>query len=346
MFHHSIDGGMTPLDDQTADKRATSPISISNMWTPALTQRTESFDSINFMDSPGHRIFSVPDHFSAQPNIQQQQQQQHQIYSAPMHFSNDEVIYQQPSHLSPNGLTANFSQLYSPAQQQCFQQQQQQVFYPQLNSSQTQVHLPTDMLYPCYSQQSHDISAQDHSMMIQYPLSSVPALALPSLPTLDTTRPRLIKTKDLEQQRNQQKVCSNSSCQVALSPTWRRRKRDNARVCNSCGLYESLHGTDRVMVVNAQGQKVVKRKPRGTGKKARENKIREALTQQQQAVDYMMQFGGVRPNHAQRQQEHMQQLLQDQAAIDNLSQNTVVQPAADEMFNAIAPFQIYSQPTN
>ncbi|KAJ2898633.1 Erythroid transcription factor [Coemansia aciculifera] len=63
------------------------------------------------------------------------------------------------------------------------------------------------------------------------------------------------------------KYCS--VCNATETPTWRRHPGTHSCVCNACGLYHKLHGKDREFVVNARGNLVVKRQPRGTGKRTK-----------------------------------------------------------------------------
>ncbi|KAI9503834.1 hypothetical protein GGI25_005924 [Coemansia spiralis] len=70
----------------------------------------------------------------------------------------------------------------------------------------------------------------------------------------------------LVDQRPKIKTCS--ICNASETPTWRRHPKSGACVCNACGLYYKLHTRDREFTRNARGQKVVKRQPRGSAKKA------------------------------------------------------------------------------
>ncbi|KAJ2550995.1 hypothetical protein EV175_003853 [Coemansia sp. RSA 1933] len=58
------------------------------------------------------------------------------------------------------------------------------------------------------------------------------------------------------------KLCTN--CGVSEAPTWRRHPTTGASLCNACGLYVKLHDKRREWTVNARGQTVVKRQPRGS----------------------------------------------------------------------------------
>ncbi|PIA15257.1 hypothetical protein COEREDRAFT_88101 [Coemansia reversa NRRL 1564] len=67
---------------------------------------------------------------------------------------------------------------------------------------------------------------------------------------------------------NTTKVKTCSICGVCETPTWRRHPLNGACVCNACGLYYKLHKRDREFTVNARGQRVVRRQPRGAARRA------------------------------------------------------------------------------
>ncbi|KAJ2821807.1 hypothetical protein GGI24_004108 [Coemansia furcata] len=71
------------------------------------------------------------------------------------------------------------------------------------------------------------------------------------------------------------KQCAN--CQATDSPTWRRHRRTQLNVCNACGLYFNLHAKEREFVYNARGQRVVKRQPRGSGRRNQRNRVTNPL---------------------------------------------------------------------
>ncbi|KAJ1662351.1 Transcription factor GATA-4 [Coemansia sp. RSA 1646] len=81
------------------------------------------------------------------------------------------------------------------------------------------------------------------------------------------------------------KSCSN--CGVTEASTWRRHPRTGSSVCNACGLYFQLHEKEREWTINARGQRVVKRQPRGSMAKRRRQAAAARRPQQarRRAVD-------------------------------------------------------------
>lgn len=93
------------------------------------------------------------------------------------------------------------------------------------------------------------------------------------------------------------KHCAN--CGTNDSPTWRRHKSTQSHVCNACGLYYGLHKKNREFTVNARGQKVVKRQPRGSGNRSQKSKLHtRALELITSAPAQPNQFVSSMPNSA------------------------------------------------
>ncbi|KAI5181581.1 hypothetical protein NEOKW01_1757 [Nematocida sp. AWRm80] len=64
------------------------------------------------------------------------------------------------------------------------------------------------------------------------------------------------KKKKRAKERNRKKakfrVCTN--CGTTTTPSWRRSTNNKMLLCNACGLYQKLHGTDRPFSVTADGK--------------------------------------------------------------------------------------------
>ncbi|KAJ2862998.1 hypothetical protein GGH94_003897 [Coemansia aciculifera] len=195
------------------------------------------------------------DHQHRQPNSQPNSQTVPTCYSPTSYASSQPTAYlgsSQPQFSSQMHVDSQTTSLsFAHSQPTTYYNSPQQQFSPQsLFSSQT---TPTSLSYAnspgaYYGGSQPQFNSQATSTTLSYDGSQ--HLTLPA---------------------TRVKRCAN--CDSTDSPTWRRHPRTQANVCNACGLYFRLHDKNREFTTNARGQKVVKRQPRGSGKRSRGAKV-------------------------------------------------------------------------
>ncbi|KAJ2866901.1 hypothetical protein GGI22_001176 [Coemansia erecta] len=164
----------------------------------------------------------------------------------------------------PTHAQQQFQPIYS--QYQLEPLQSQQCFEP-FRIQQEVVHQIQTQPIHSQQQQLQQLQQQQEDLLFHAPL---PLLTTPTGHRTQTTASARNKT------------CSN--CGVFEAPTWRRHPKTGASLCNACGLYVNLHSKEREWTVNARGQRVVKRQPRGSMARRR-NQTRAARAARGRAVD-------------------------------------------------------------
>ncbi|KAJ2378702.1 hypothetical protein H4S02_007296 [Coemansia sp. RSA 2611] len=190
--------------------------------------------------------------------------------------SSDQLSLSQLSSRGSSQMLNPLLPLSQAPQQQTFQQQQQQPTFQQQQQQPTfQQQQPLQQPPPpSFSWQTNSTlfpnllyQSANTQVLPAFPFPSEP-LAPPiyeTLPDYDFDFPsRAANPMFVNPVRP--KVCSN--CGTSETPTWRRHMVSGMCVCNACGLYYKLHKKDRAFTLNSRGQRVVRRQPRGSTKRA------------------------------------------------------------------------------